>query len=45
LSEPQRHTGDRFERWIRMAGWKCDSEMIDLQDGQREIRIFRCRLP
>ena len=45
LSEPQRHTGDRFERWIRMAGWKCDSELIDLQDGQREIRIFRCRLP
>lgn len=45
LSEPQRHTGDRFERWMRMAGWKCDSEMIDLQDGQREIRIFRCRLP
>lgn len=45
LSEPQRHTGDRFEHWIRTAGWKCDSELIDLNDGQREIRIFKCRLP
>ena len=44
LSEPQRHTGDRFENWIRKAGWKCDSSLIDLGDGQREIRIFQCRL-
>lgn len=44
LSEPQRHTGDRFEHWIRAAGWTCKSELLDLQDGQREIRIFRCRL-
>jgi len=44
LSEPQRHTGDRFENWIRKAGWRCDSQLIDLEDGQREIRIFQCRL-
>jgi predicted nicotinamide N-methyase len=44
LSEPQRHTGDRFENWIRKAGWRCDTQLIDLEDGQREIRIFQCRL-
>jgi predicted nicotinamide N-methyase len=44
LSEPQRHTGDRFENWIRKAGWSCDSTLIDLGDNQREIRIFQCRL-
>lgn len=44
LSEPQRHTGDRFEAWIRQAGWHCESTLIDLGDGQREIRIFQCRL-
>jgi predicted nicotinamide N-methyase len=44
LSEPQRHTGDRFENWIRQAGWQCDSCLIDLKDGQREIRIFQCTL-
>jgi predicted nicotinamide N-methyase len=44
LSEPQRHTGDRFLHWIRAAGWSCDVEMVDLADGQREIRIFRCQL-
>lgn len=44
LSEPQRHTGDRFENWIRHAGWRCDSSLVDLKDGQREIRIFQCRL-
>jgi len=44
LSEPQRHTGDRFLHWIRAAGWKCQPELIDLEDGEREIRIFRCHL-
>jgi predicted nicotinamide N-methyase len=45
LSEPQRHTGDRFESWIRAAGWKCNTTMIDLGDDERDIRIFECRLP
>ncbi len=44
LSEPQRHTGDRFESWIRQAGWNCNPHLIDLHDGQREIRIFECSL-
>ena len=44
LSEPQRHTGDRFEKWIVAAGWKCSSSFVDLEDGQRQIRIFTCRL-
>lgn len=44
LSEPQRHTGDMFENWIRAAGWKCESSYVDLGDDQREIRIFSCRL-
>jgi len=45
LSEPQRHTGDRFEQWIMAAGWKCTTSYIDLGDDQKEIRIFSCRLP
>ncbi len=44
LSEPQRHTGDRFEKWIIAAGWKCTSTFVDLDDGQRQIRVFTCRL-
>jgi predicted nicotinamide N-methyase len=44
LSEPQRHTGDRFEPWIRAAGWQCQSTLIDLGDAQRPIRIFKCQL-
>ncbi|MEQ1828224.1 MAG: SAM-dependent methyltransferase [Pirellula sp.] len=44
LSEPQRHTGDRFESWIRSAGWNCKSTMVDLRDDQREIRVFCLRL-
>ena len=44
LSEPQRHTGDRFAKWILAAGWKCTSSLVDLGDTQRQIRIFECRL-
>ena len=44
LSEPQRHTGDLFEKWIIAAGWKCTSSFVDLADKQRQIRIFCCRL-
>jgi len=40
LSEPQRHTGDRFEKWIVAAGWKCQPVFIDLGDREREIRVF-----
>ena len=44
LSEPQRHTGDRFEKWIVAAGWRCTSTLMDLGDAQRQIRIFSCQL-
>ena len=44
LSEPQRHTGDRFERWIQAAGWRCSPSFVELGDGQRQIRIFSCWL-
>ena len=44
LSEPQRHTGDLFEKWIVAAGWRCTSTLIDLGDAQRQIRIFSCQL-
>lgn len=44
VSEPQRHTGDRFESWIRAAGWKCDASFVDLRDDERDIRIFHCQL-
>jgi predicted nicotinamide N-methyase len=44
LSEPHRHTGDQFEPWIRAAGWQCRTSVIDLGDGEREIRIFDCSL-
>jgi predicted nicotinamide N-methyase len=40
LSEPQRHTGDRFQRWIVAAGWKLSETYIDLDDGHRPVRIF-----
>jgi predicted nicotinamide N-methyase len=45
FSEPQRHTGDRFKKWIQSAGWLLNEHLIDLKDGEKEIRIFECRLP
>jgi predicted nicotinamide N-methyase len=45
LSEPNRHTGDRFGKWIVSAGWECDEHQLDLGDGRVSIRIFDCRLP
>jgi predicted nicotinamide N-methyase len=44
LSEPQRHTGERFKGWIQSAGWRIREHFINLQDGEKEIRIFECRL-
>ncbi|AMV32167.1 Release factor glutamine methyltransferase [Pirellula sp. SH-Sr6A] len=45
LSEPQRHTGERFQSWIQSAGWQLLEHYIDLEDGEKQIRIFECRLP
>ncbi len=44
LSEPQRHTGDHFARWIRQAGWASKEHEIDLQDDRVAIRVFECWL-
>ncbi len=44
LSEPQRHTGDRFLPWIRERGWQVEIDFFDLRDGGLPIRIFKCRL-
>ena len=42
LSEPHRHTGDRFSTFIRTAGWQTTEHDIDLQDHRIPIRIFEC---
>ena len=44
LSEPHRHTGDRFSTFIRNAGWQTTEHDIDLQDHRIPIRIFECCL-
>ncbi len=44
LSEPHRHTGDRFSAWIRQAGWKTQEHAVNLRDGRVPIRIFECWL-
>ena len=42
LSEPHRHTGDRFSKWIREAGWQTAEHDVDLLDGRVPIRVFEC---
>ena len=44
LSEPQRHTGDRFRAWIAAAGWRLQEHLVDLEDNNRAIRIMALRL-
>lgn len=44
LSEPHRHTGDRFATWIVDAGWRCEVHNLDMGDGRIAIRIFECWL-
>ncbi len=42
LSEPQRHTGDKFAQWIVQAGWHCEIHLLDMQDERIAMRIFDC---
>ena len=42
LSEPHRHTGDRFSDWIVAAGWRTCEHDMDLKDQRVPIRIFEC---
>ena len=44
LSEPNRHTGDRFAQWIVRAGWQCEIQQLDMRDDRVAVRIFDCRL-
>jgi predicted nicotinamide N-methyase len=44
LSEPHRHTGDKFARWIVEAGWSMREHDVDMNDGRVPIRIFECWL-
>jgi predicted nicotinamide N-methyase len=44
LSEPHRHTGDKFSTWISQAGWKKIEHDVDMGDGRVPIRIFECSL-
>jgi predicted nicotinamide N-methyase len=44
LSEPHRHTGDRFSKWVREAGWQTIEHDVDLNDNRIPIRIFECWL-
>jgi predicted nicotinamide N-methyase len=44
LSEPHRHTGDKFSLWSVAAGWRVTEHDIDLKDDNTPIRIFECRL-
>lgn len=45
LSEPHRHSGDRFSIWIREAGWDVSEHDVDLEDDRVPIRIFQCSWP
>lgn len=45
LSEPHRHTGDKFSSWIVEAGWKSIEHDVDMKDGRVPIRVFECSLP
>lgn len=44
LSEPHRHTGDKFSSWIVQSGWSMQAHDIDLSDNRVPIRIFECWL-
>ena len=44
LSEPHRHTGDRFAKWIVEAGWQTREHDVDLSDARVPIRVFECWL-
>ncbi|MCC6509221.1 MAG: SAM-dependent methyltransferase [Pirellulaceae bacterium] len=44
LSEPQRHTGDRFAQWIVEAGWNLKIHLLDMRDSRIAMRVFQCSL-
>jgi protein N-lysine methyltransferase METTL21A len=44
LSEPHRHTGDKFSSWIVQAGWRKLEHDVDMNDDRVPIRVFECWL-
>jgi len=44
LSEPHRHTGDYFARFIAKRPWEVKEHDIDLGDERVVIRVFECKL-
>lgn len=42
LSEPHRHTGDRFAKFIVAAGWQMRQHDVDMEDERVPIRVFEC---
>lgn len=44
LSEPHRHTGDKFSNWIEQAGWTKHEHDVDLLDERVPIRVFELQL-
>ena len=45
VSEPHRHTGDHFSKWIVEAGWQIRETDILIDQSRVPIRIFDCWLP
>lgn len=44
LSEPHRHSGDKFSKWIREKGWSTTEHDVDLNDDRIPVRVFECAL-
>ncbi|MFN3189851.1 MAG: class I SAM-dependent methyltransferase [Aureliella sp.] len=42
LSEPHRHSGDKFSVWIKNQGWETKEHDVDLCDARVPVRIFEC---
>lgn len=44
LSEPFRHTGDKFATWMANQPWEVSEHRLDMADARVPIRIFACRM-
>ncbi len=44
LSEPQRHTGDKFQQWIQQQGWNLRVHPVRTHSDRQPIRVFECWL-
>ncbi|RMF39361.1 MAG: methyltransferase domain-containing protein [Planctomycetota bacterium] len=44
LSEPHRHSGDKFEQWMPPQGWRVQVHSVQTDPRRTPIRIFECWL-